>query len=183
MYLIVSMMMALIVPRFQNRARSPINSIKHVIDAEGALSAAGVSINPICVAVPNVDTSVFKPGDVRVGATVNGFFLSIFVLGASGAGNTGSINWYIVKVHEGQAAAIPNPGQTGVSKLRNQIFHEEKGLAGSIDGTPMAFKGVIAVPRGMRRMREGDEFQVVLRGTDATTDYNFCLKAIYKSYF
>ncbi len=135
------------------------------------------------MAVPNVDTAVFKPGDIRVGGKVNGFFISLFVIGATGAPLNGSINWYIIKTHEGQTAITPQPGQTGVSKIRNQIFHEEKGLAGSGDGTPMAFKGVIAVPRGMRRMREGDQFSIVLNSQDATNDATFCLKAIYKSFF
>ncbi len=171
--------------RRRSSALQPVNSIKHIIDAEGTLlnDSTVVSV-PICVAVPNVDTSVFKPGDVRVGAKVNGFFLSIFIIGSTGAGlGPGSINWYIAKVHSNQSG-FPAPDNTGVSPLRNQIFHEEKGLAGSQDGTPMAFKGVVVIPKGMRRMREGDEFRILLNISAAnTTDGNFCLKAIYKSYF
>ncbi len=165
----------------RGNSRHPVNSIKHIIDVEGALTAAGLSSNPIAVAVPNVDTGTFKPGDIRVGATINAFFLSVFTLGATGGGNTGSINWYLAKLHDGQA--LPQPDNTGISMIRNQIIHEEKGLAGSADGTPMAFKGVVMVPRGMRRMREGDTWWLVIKGTDAVTDYNFCLKAIYKSFF
>ncbi len=169
-------------PRFRS-ARSPINSIKPIIDSEGVLTGGTASATPIAVAVPNVDTSTFQPGDIRVGATINAFFLSVFILGATGAGNNGSINWLIFKEHSGQAGSAPIPGQSGTSPLRNQIIHEEKGLAGSIDGTPMAFKGVVVVPRGMRRMREGDSWFVRVRGTDNMTDYNFCVKAIYKSFF
>ncbi len=158
-----------------------MNSIKHVVDVEGALSGGGVSANNVVVAVPNVDTTTFKPGDVRVGSKVNGLFVSIFIIGSGGQGLSGSLNWLIIKLHEGQTA--PTPGQTGISKVRNQIFHEEKGLAGSADGTPMAFKGVIAVPRGMRRMREGDVIQIRLVNSDAVNDANFCIKTIYKSWF
>ncbi len=168
--------------RFRQALR-PVNSIKHVLDSEGALSGGVKSENVVAFAVPNVDSTTFVPGAVRVGGTINGIFLSVFIIGATGAGNTGSINWYIAKRHSAQAATFPNPGETGVSTVRNQIFHEEKGLAGSADGTPMAFKGVVAIPKSMRRMREGDAIIVVVRGTDATTDYNFCVKAIYKSYF
>jgi len=163
-------------------SRRPVNSIKHILDSEGQLSGGTLSRNDICVAVPNVDTSTFKPGDVRVGATVNAFFLSIFMLGATGGGAQGSLNWYIIKLHFGQS--VPNPAGTGVSEVRNQIIHEEKGLAGSADGTPMAFRGVIKVPRGMRRMREGDAWAVVLRApSQGATDVEFCVKAIYKSFF
>ncbi len=161
---------------------APINSIKHVIDTEGTLLSTGAaSVNTICQAVANV-SSTFNPIEVRVGAKVNGFFLSIFIIGATGAPIVGSVNWYIIKLHDGQSA--PQPGETGISKVRNQIFHEEKGLAGSGDGTPMAFKGVIAVPRGMRRMREGDQFQILLSlNAIASGDATFCLKAIYKDFF
>ncbi len=166
---------------FRQRNLSPINSIKHVIDVSGSWTNA-TSRSVILNVVPNVDTSVFKPGDVRVGARVNGFYISIFAIGSTGAPVSGPIDWYIVKLHEGQAAAIPTPGNTGISKIRNQIFHEEKGFSGSGDGTPMVFKGVIAIPKGMRRMREGDSFEInaIVTGTDVV---NFCIKCIYKSYY
>ncbi len=166
-------------PRF-GRSLQPINSIKHIIDTEGALTGGGSSSVEIAIAVPNVGTS-FVANQVRVGAKVNGFFLSVFAIGATGSGQTGSINWFIMKLHSGQTS--PTPGGTGTSDMRNQIIHEEKGLAGSADGTPMAFKGVVVVPRGMRRMREGDRFLIKLVSTDATNDVNFCVKAIYKSFF
>ncbi len=169
--------------RRMGNARRPVNSIKHIIDSEGALNAGAVSDNVIATAVPNVDTSTFKPGDIRVGGTINGFFLSVFIIGATGAPLNGALNWFIIKIHEGQVAIMPVPGQTGLSKLRNQIIHEEKGLAGSGDGTAMAFRGVVAVPRGMRRMREGDQWFIRLQSQDAVNDATFCLKAIFKSYF
>ncbi len=165
------------------RSKSPINSIKHIIDAEGDLASTGAtSVTTIAVAVPNVDTSVFKSGDIRVGATINAFFLSIFAIGATGAGIGAPINWILMKLHEQQTSA--NPGQTGTSARRNQIIHEEKGLAGSADGTPMAFKGVVVIPKGMRRMREGDSWVISQAlSANATSDANFCVKAIYKSFF
>ncbi len=166
--------------RFRN-ARSPINSIKHIIDSSGTVGQAA-STNVIAVTVPNLDPTTFKPGDIRIGATINGFFLSVFMIGSTGAPLASASNWYIAKTGEGQFASLPQPGATGVSKIRNQIIHEEKGVSGSGDGTPMVFKGVIAVPRGMRRMREGDQWSVVL-ANDAVENSTFCVKAIYKSYF
>ncbi len=162
----------------------PVNSIKHIVETEGLLSGAVTSSVSLAIAVPNVDTTTFKPGDIRVGAKVNGMFISVFMLGSTGSTPIGSLNWYIGK--QGTSQTLSNealPGNTGISKIRNQIFHEEKGLSGSGDGTPMAFKGVIAIPRGMRRFREGDAIVLNLRSLDATNDVQFCVKAIYKSYF
>ncbi len=170
-----------VMARFRGNALRPVNSIKHVLDSEGSLVAVTNSVTTIANAVPNVDTTTFVPGDIRVGAKINGFFISVFVIGNTGAPVVGSVNWYIAKTHTGQLGQLPNAGNTGVSLIRNQIFHEEKGLVGSGDGTAMAFKGVIAIPRGMRRMREGDQFHIVIRSIDG--DAQFCVKAIYKSYF
>ncbi len=162
-------------------ALSPINSVKHIIDSEGELTGANTSFNVIAIGVPNVDTTTFKPGDIRTGAKINGFFISVFMIGATGTGTDGSLNWILQKTHSGQSGTIP--ALTGTSTLRNQIIHEEKGLSGSADGTPMVFKGVIAVPKGMRRMREDDQWLLSLRSTDATNNTKFCIKVIYKSYF
>ncbi len=162
---------------------SPINSIKHVIDADGTATGAVSNKVTIVNAVPNVDETTFVPGNVRVGSKVNGIFLSIFGIGVTGAPVNGSFNWYIGKEHTGQSAVMATPGNTGISQVRNQIFHEEKGLVGSGDGTAMAFKGVVVVPRGMRRMREGDKINIFLKAQDDTEDIQFCVKAIYKSFF
>ncbi len=172
-------------PRFRrSSAKRPINSIKHIIDSEGVLVEAGTQSEvPFVVAVPNVDTATFKPGDVRVGAKVNGFFLSVFIIGSTGAQIGGSINWYIIKAHP-QQTTFPSPDNAGSFALRNQIIHMEKGLAGSGDGTAMAFKGVVAVPKGMRTMRQGEQwFFVANVNSSASSDAKFCFRAIYKSYF
>ncbi len=145
--------------------------------------AGTTSDNKICVAVPNLDPNTFKPGDVRVGSTVNGFFITVFIIGSTGAPVAGSQNWLLWKEHEGQAGVAPNSTVTGTSKVRNQIIHQEKGLVGSGDGTAMAFKGVIKVPKSMRRMREGDSWAIRLNNNDSGVDTNFCLRAIFKSYF
>ncbi len=179
------MVIHMVFRRRGSRMGTQIHSIKHVVDSQGALAGAGQSVNEIATAVVT-RSAVFNPAEVEVGETVNGFFISLFVLGATGAGLDGAIDWYISKSRAGQTygggGTFPQPGATGVSSVRNQIFHEEKGLAGSADGTAMVFKGVIVVPKSMRRMREGDTFTIVIRSLDATNNANFCIKAIYKSF-
>ncbi len=166
-----------------SRMGTQIHSLKHVIDVEGALSGGVASVVPLTQSVQSRATP-FEPVEMINGETINAFFLSIFMIGATGSGQNGSINWYIAKARSGQSTVtdFPDPAVTGGSNVRNQIFHEEKGLAGSADGTPMAFKGVVVVPRSMRRFRDGDQFIIKLRSTDITNDVNFCVKAIYKSF-
>ncbi len=159
----------------------PVNSIKHVLDIEGGLAAATDSTSTFVNAV-NTPSVPFKPGDVMFGSYVRSFYLSIFIIGATGAPIDGSINWYIAKQRSGQGAAdFPTPSATGTSEVRNQIIHEEKGLSGSGDGTPMVFKGVIKIPRSMQRIREGDAMFLRLR-INGTIQATFCIKIIYKSY-
>ncbi len=158
----------------------PVNSTKHVIDTGGGLTSS-VSTVTIATAVANY-ADPFVANQVKFGEKINAVFFSIFVIGATGSGLTGPIDWYFSKRHSGQLlSALPDPGETGQSMVRNQILHEEKGLSGSADGTPMAFKGVLMVPKGIRRMREGDNLEIRLKMTDPDSGI-FCVKAIYKSF-
>ncbi len=128
--------------------RTVIQSFKHVIDAEGGLTDVKSNI-PIYAGVINKTVPLVLT-DVQVGAKVTSFFLSIFIIGITGAPVSGAQDWYVIKIRAGQGTGqLPDPGSTGLSPFRNQIIHEEKGLVGSGDGTAMAFKGVIKIPPGM----------------------------------
>ncbi len=166
---------------FRTRRMAPIQSIKHVVDQSGGLTDVA-SIITVASGV-NVRSDPFSPEEVTIGETINGIFLSFFIIGASGAPLSGPIDWFIAKLRNGQSPTVdfPVPGATGASMVRNQIFHEEKGLSGSGDGTPMVFKGVIAIPKNMRRMREGDQIFIKAKSNTGDTN-NFCVKVIYKSF-
>ncbi len=179
------MMVLLMAMSFRRGSKmgTQIHSLKHIIDSSGALSGGATSVNVIASTV-NSRADPFNPVELVVGETVNAFFLSVFIIGSTGAPINGQIDWYIAKSRANQNPVndFPNPQATGISPVRNQIFHEEKGLAGSGDGTPMAFKGVVVIPRGMRRVRDGDQFFIKIRSEDATNDAQFCIKAIFKSF-
>ncbi len=166
-----------------SRLGTQIHSVKHIVDVSGGLTGGASAVVPISKVV-NSRTEPFDPLECVVGETVNGIFLSVFTIGATGAPLNGPIDWYIAKARNAQSIVsdFPNPQATGISPMRSQIFHEEKGLAGSGDGTPMAFKGVVVIPRMMRRQRDGDQFFMKIRSEDATSDAQFCIKAIYKSF-
>ncbi len=160
-----------------------INSTKQILDVEGGLPGGGANSNsPIAVAV-DVASSPFKPGDCVIGSKIFSFFLTIFIIGDTGGGVAGSQNWSLTKIYQGQAASdIPAANNIGGNGIRNQVIHQEKGLVGSADGTAMAFKGVIKVPRGMQTMRQGDQWILSIFNADAMAQTNFCIRAIYKSY-
>ncbi len=165
--------------RRRSRLGQVIDSYKHIIDTSGGLSSTASVIS----LATGIDTVTDPKTQVPTGAIVSGIFISFYIIGSSGAPRTGPIDWYIGKLRTGQNGTtdFPDPGQTGGSGVRNQILHEEKGLSGSGDGTPMVFKGVIAIPRSMRRMRDGDVIFIKAIGT-GTDNPNFCVKAIYKHF-
>ncbi len=164
---------------FRGRSLHPVKSTKKVVDTEGSLADASDSVSVFMVGEGSVPTA--GVANVPNGARINGIFVSVFLLGDSGSGAVGSLNWYIACRRQAQSAVtdFPSPGATGDSPVRNQIIHEEKGLAGSLDGTPMVFKGVIAIPRQYRRVREGDNWFLKVKGL---TGYQFCFKTVYKYY-
>ncbi len=113
-----------------------------------------------------------------IGATVHSFFLSIFILGDSGSAS-GLVDWYLIKLPAG-TTSFPNPGATGLNDQVRFIFHEEKGLFATQDGTPMVFKGVVKIPPRFRRVGRGDSWAIIIRTADSSAE--FCVKAIYKYY-
>ncbi len=128
---------------------------------------------------------------VPVGATVNNIFLSMFFYTEGGeiASEVPLVDWYIIK-NPGSAwgttfdaTNLPTPGATGSHINKRHIFHTEKELSGggdaSLSGVPMVFKGVISIPRHMRRVGSDDVILIAGRANFAT---KFCCQAIYKHF-
>ncbi len=175
--------------RRMGNALRPVVSTKNVIETSGIL-AAGVNT----VALTLIDTadsaSLAVSNSVERGSKVNGIFLSIFFYTEGGevANEVPLVDWYILKNNGDSLAGfgvndLPIPGSSGISDNKRYIFHTEKGLAGggnaSLAGVPMVFKGVIALPRGFRKMNANDRVIIVARANFAT---KFCIQSIYKWY-
>lgn len=176
--------------RRMSNALRPIDSVKHIVETSG-IAAAGtntVGLNMLA----GVDTYQLSDSNgVPTGAKVNGFYLSVFIIAEGGelANEVPLADWYIIKVpgniwgNTFDAANLPTPGSTGIHINKRHIIHTEKGLTGggelSLAGVPMVFKGVIAIPRHMRRIGEADSFKLALRTNFAS---KFCIQTIYKHY-
>ncbi len=157
----------------------PVNSIKKVIDASGALVAS----TPADVVLANTDTSAWDDGadaNVPIGCTISSMFLSVFLyLNASVGVNVPLLEWFICK-NPGNNLTMPEPGATGGNDNRRWILHEEKGLSADVGngGTPMVFKGVIKIPPRLKRM--GADDTIFLRILSENHAGFFCVKSIYK---
>ncbi len=159
----------------------PVNSIKKVVDASGALVASTVS----SVVIADVGTTAWvdaADNNVPQGCTISSIFLSIFMqLDASVGAAVPLLEWFFAK-NPGTNITLPEPGSTGGDQNRRWILHEEKGLGNDVSngGTPMVFKGVLKIPPRMRRMGADDSLQLRLLSENHAA--LFCVKAIYKFY-
>ncbi len=165
----------------------PVISTKNVSETS---SIVGAGVNTVLLTLVNtVDApTLAATNSVARGATVNGVFLSIFIYSEGGevANEVPLADWYIIKNPGGNfttfsATGLPTPGATGSFDNKRFIFHTEKGLTGggdaSLTGVPMVFKGVIALPRGFRKMNANDSVQICIRTNFAA---KVCVQAIYK---
>ncbi len=177
-------------PFRQRNALRPIDSVKHIVETSGIIAAStNTVIEDILDGVPAY--SLATSNGVPTGAKVNGFFHSMFIISESGevANEVPLVDWYIIH-NPGHAwgttfdaSNLPTPGSTGVHKNKRHIIHTEKALAGggdaSLSGVPMAFKGVIVIPKKMRRVGEDDAFTLCIRANFAI---KFCVQSIFKHY-
>ncbi len=164
--------------RYGNRgmALRPINSVKNIIDQTALGVAAAVITTTSVFDVVNDYTGLST--QVPIGAKVSSVY--VFLQIQQDAVNS-NVDWYIWKGPGNISATMPVPGATGGHVNRRYILHEEKGIPGTVAGgaTPLTFRGVIKIPRGMQRMAEGDVISVNIRGVSI---HDACIKAIYKFY-
>ena len=170
--------------RFRQRRGSgliPVVSNKEVIDSTVLLAAAAVTTDvDIATAVNGYIGTI---GTCPLASSIKGFYLEIsYNLNQN---IVGAFDWYLAKRQLGQpASAYPVPGTTGGDPFRKRIFHERKGVldggnGSNIGGQTSKSVEFIAIPKSFKKMSENDVWFLRFRGT---TNYSFCLKAIYKWY-
>ncbi len=163
-----------------NPATRPIHRIKHVIDSEGGTTAGAVSVIDLINTVD--DPSLSISNQCETGSKVNGIYLRIEALHASGAGRS---NMYmsVNKNRGNNLGSIPLPNAVGVSDAKSNFIHQEmimlNGDAGN--GQPrVLFNGVIKIPRGMIRNGPADKLQLRLLTPTVLSDW--CVQCHYKEF-
>lgn len=167
-------------------ALRPVRGIKHIVDTNGTISAAGVSVNDVIVTVdtPSLATS----NECASGSTVNALFLRVDVVPVIAAGGVDNIYLTVYKNPGGDLTG-PNPSAVGVSDDRRRVIHQEMAMLGNgVDQgsniSRILFKGVVLIPRGLKRNGLQDKLQVSIshRLGEATQTTRFCLQCIYKEF-
>ncbi len=164
----------------------PVVSLKHVIDTNGGITGASPSTTDVINTVEGAaDTG--SPNANMVGSRVGSIFLNVQVIQKIVAGGVDNIYMYVYKNPGGDVTGPP-VDNVGSSDDRKRVIHQEMVMTGN--GTSdvaipkTLFKGVILIPRGLRRNGDSDRLQVVIghRTGEVTQQSNFCLQCIYKEY-
>ncbi len=166
---------------FRNRTGNslrPVNRIKHVVDNQLGLLLGVNSVQTIVIAK---DSPVLaNTTEVLTGSTVNGIFVVVEAY-ATTAGALANL-YMLVGKNPGGNLTLPNPNSVGVSDNKKYIIHQEMVmLEQSVNGNPRTlFKGVIVIPKHMRRFAPNDSLELILRAPGVNC--NVCLQVHYKEF-
>jgi len=164
--------------RRRSMALRPINRIKHVVDNQGA-TVAGTAVSVILA--QSVDAPVLANTDeVITGCTINGIFLVFEAVATSSAALPNM--YFMVYKNPGANITFPAPNAVGASDTKKYVIHQEMVMLQKQTGSNprTIFKGVIAIPRHMRRMAPDDEIDIRFLSPGVTTDW--CMQAHYKEF-
>ncbi len=165
----------------------PVKSEKHIVDTNGGITGAAPSTTDVIQSISNADPISF-PQQCEVGSRVNAIFLNVQVIQEVAAGGVDNI-YLLVYKNPGNDIPAPGVNQVGTTDKKKRVIHQEMVMTGTAltpaNAIPkQLFKGVILIPRGLRRNGQNDRLQVVIghRAGEATQVTNFCLQCIYKEY-
>ncbi len=165
--------------RFANALR-PVNRIKHVVDSQGGIVAAG-GANVTLIGATDTPTLANTSG-VETGSKVNGIYLHVEVIKTSATGDTLANVYLIVFKNPGGNIANPVPNAVGGSDDKRYVIHQEMIIVSQTENLNprILFNGVIVLPRGYRRFGPNDS--LLLRMTSPGVDINFCVQCHYKEF-
>ncbi len=157
----------------------PINSVKHVIDNQGGL-VAGTQATVSLVEGTN-SYAIANADGVPTGSKVNSLFLNVQVA-ATGTAALANIYMMLYKNPGSNITVIPDANTIGTSDFKKLVFHQEMIMTEkNTTAIPRTlFKGVLMIPKHMRRIGADDEIRIALLTPGVTYDY--CVQCIYKHY-
>ncbi len=160
-------------------ALRPVNSLKHVVDLQGALAIDTQVLNNL---VDVNDNPVITARDqVTTASVVKSLFLNVQVAATSTA-SIANIYMMIYKNPGNAIGGIPNGNVVGASDFRKQVFHQEMIMTEkNTTAIPRTlFKGVLRIPKHFQRSGADDTIVIALYSPGVT--YEFCIQCIYKEF-
>ncbi len=163
----------------RQNAKRPINSIKHIKDEQGGLIAGTQTIVTLADA-KDAFPLLADVDKVVTGSSISSIFCNIQV---ATTGTAALANVYAAFYkNPGNNIVLPNANVIGSSDTKKLFFHQEMLMVEkNTTAFPRTlFKGVLIIPRGMRRMAADDKIGLLLFAPGVNFDY--CVQCIYKEY-
>ncbi len=163
----------------------PIHRIKHVVDIQQALPVN--TLLPITIISAKDAPVLANTSEVETGSKVNGFYATVEVVGSETAsGKTPNLYIYFAK-NPGGNLTFPNGNVVGTNDNKRFVIHQEmvmlQGSSGGGTGVPRnVFKGVIVIPKGMRRLGPNDLWQMYMFTPSTGITLNICAQFHYKEF-
>jgi len=170
-------------PRLRQRGMTQVNSVKNILDLTATGVAAGVTTDLVVASAVNNYTGLV--GEVPIGGSVKNIYIS-YSYNFSQGFPTRMDMFVCKKLGPMSLAGFPVPGNTSGNNHRKLIFLEIKGLGSASsdafgqDSQIRGFSGWLKIPKRFRRMGEND--QIAIRFGSAS-NYNICVKVIYKLFY
>ncbi len=171
-------------PRYRSSmALRPVHRIKHVVDAEGTVDDTPVVVVDL---IATVDAPVItSPTQNETGSKVNGVYLHLEALHASGTGRPNMYMAIIKNPAAGIGVGDIDITQAGISDFKKYVIHQEM-IMGSGDagnGLPrVVFNGVIKIPKGYLRNGPRDKLQMWLITGNTGVVFDWCMQCHYKEF-
>ncbi len=171
------------VARF-NRSTHPVNRIKHVRDIQQALPVN--TLLPVQIARADDAPALASTEEVLTGSVINGFYATVEVVATESA-DTKTPNLYVYFAkNPGGNLTFPNGNVVGASDNKKYVFHQEmvmlQGNATSNGTVRNVFKGVLAMPKHMRRMGPNDIIEMYMFTPSTSIALNICAQFHYKEF-
>ncbi len=160
----------------------PVQRIKHVIDLQTAVPVNTKLENSIAIAVDA--PTLGAPKNCLTGSKINAFFIVVeCVASETDLGSTPNFYMTIWK-NPGGNLTQGNGNSVGSNDNKNKVIHQEMVMINNVSGgTPRTiFKGVIVIPKGMRRMSPNDVWNVQFFIPSTGITVNACMQVHYKEF-
>ncbi len=169
-------------PRFRNRgmALRLVHRIKHVVDGQGGIAAAGTSSTNV---IQTVDVPILaNVTEVETGSKVNGIYIHLeAVRVGTASGVVANVYMSIMKSPGGSIAVIAG-NVVGADVDKRYVIHQEMIMLQQVDNSNprTVFNGVVVIPRGYRRFGPNDKLIISIFTPGVAI--NFCWQAHYKEF-
>ncbi len=169
----------------RNALIRPVNSVKHVVDTSGVVTAGVAAGTDL---INTVDNPVFtSPNNVHVGSKVSSVYLKVEVVGVVAFAGVPRV-YFTVGKNPNDEISLPPVDAVGVDDSRKFIIHQEMTMVADLlqtDFPRTMFKGVIRIPRGYQRNGINDKLQFTIGNSsgESTGSVRWCLQCIYKEFY